>query len=243
MTRLLDTHCHLDAYPDPRAVLHDAAHVDVDVVAVTETPEGYRRLKTRLGKTPGVIVALGLHPASRAAAAPGQLERFFRMLPTADWVGEVGLDFRPGADRAEKSRQMRTFDSVLAHEQARSKPMTIHSRGAGRETVNALTYAAPSRAVLHWYTGPNSAVDDALAGGLYFSVNTAMTRSTGGRALLNRLPVERVLCETDGPYCKHGNRPALPSDLHSVVRVLATVWNVSRSDVLHQLASNAAALI
>lgn len=241
MIRLLDTHCHVDAYDDPRAVLHDAGIAEVDVVAVTETPEGYRRLRTRLGRAPGVVVALGLHPGSRAAAAPGQLERFFRMLPTADWVGEVGLDFRPGADRTEKSRQTRVFEAILAGEQARSKPMTVHSRGAARETVKVLA-SAPCRAVLHWYTGPANSVDDALAAGLRFSVNTAMIRSTNGRALVRNLPVDRVLCETDGPYCRHGTRPAVPSDLRTLVTALADAWGADESDALAQLLSNAAAL-
>lgn len=78
---LVDTHCHLDAYGDPRSVLSDAIRAGVSVVAVTEDPGAYRRLRTRLGPASGVEVALGLHPLGRDALRPGQSDRFLRMLP------------------------------------------------------------------------------------------------------------------------------------------------------------------
>jgi TatD DNase family protein len=238
--RLLDTHCHLDAYLDPKAVLADAEAASVDVVAVSETPDAYRRLKTRLGRTPGVTVALGLHPASASAAAPGQLERFLRMSPDAAWIGEVGLDFRPGVDRREKARQTATFQSVLDHQIVSTKPISVHSRGASKEVVDRLKQA-PVRAVLHWYSGTLATADDALAAGLWFSVNPSMIRTPKGQALISRLPHDRVLCETDGPYCKAGNRPALPSDVRSVALYLSHAWQVTEADAASVLAANARA--
>jgi TatD DNase family protein len=242
VTRLLDTHCHVDAYDDPRQTLADAASAGVDVVAVTESPEGYRRLRTRLGSRPGVTVALGLHPASAAAAAPGQLDRFFRMLPSADWIGEVGLDFAPGMGRAERSRQISLFQAVLDHDLTHGRPMTVHSRGAAKDTVTLLAQSR-RRAVLHWYSGPLAVADEAVAAGLWFSVNPTMARSQKGLALLPRLPLGRVLCETDGPYCKVGNRPAVPADVDIVVDALARSWGATQDDVRAQLARNASALM
>lgn len=238
MTGLLDTHCHLDAYADARTVLIEARRSDVDLVAVTENPDGYRRLKTRLGRrAPGVAVALGLHPASAAAAAPGQRERFFRMMPDASWIGEIGLDFPTGVDRREKLRQVSLFQAVLDHDMARIKPMTIHSRGASTETVRRLV-ESPSRAILHWYTGSLGVADEALAAGLWFSVNPAMTRSSRGRALIGRLPRDRVLCESDGPYCKARGREVTPSDVRTVVRDLAGTWECTLEDATDLIVRN-----
>lgn len=238
VTRILDTHCHVDAYPDPRAVLAEADASGVDVVAVSETPEAYRRLRTRLGRTAGVSVALGLHPASSAAAAAGQLERFLRMLPDAPWIGEVGLDFAPGAERRERTRQANAFAAVLDHRMSRAKPMTVHSRGAAKEVVQMLTEAG-QRAVLHWYSGDLTTADNALAAGLWFSVNPSMTRSAKGRSLIGRLPVDRVLCETDGPYCRTGSRAARPADVAVVARSLADAWSCSHDDAAVAVAANA----
>jgi len=242
VTRLLDTHCHLDAYDDPRAALSEADAAGVDVVAVSETPETYRRFRTRLGRAAGVTVALGLHPASQAAAAPGQLGRFLRMLPDAPWIGEVGLDFAPGIDRRERHRQTAAFQAVLDHGVARSKPMTVHSRGAAKDAVRMLSDAG-QRAVMHWYSGDLGTVDAALAAGMWFSVNPAMTRSPKGRALIYRVPADRVLCETDGPFCRTGSRAAQPADVVLVAGALANAWSCSRRDAGLTLASNVRAFV
>ena len=240
MTRLLDTHCHLDAYDDPRRILASAAEAAVDVIAVTDNPDAYRRLRTRLGPAPGVTVALGLHPGSRAAASPGQLGRFFRMLPDARWVGEVGLDFPPGIGTAEKRRQRAAFDALLGHDQIQSKLLTVHSRGAARETVAALA-GTTCRAVLHWYSGPAAIADEALAAGLWFSVNPAMVRSARGRQLIAMIPPERILCETDGPYCRNGGRPAEPADVLVVTDALAATWTTDLEGARQTLTDNARA--
>ena len=58
------------------------------------------------------------------------------------------------------------------------------------------------------YTGPLGVVDDALAAGMSFSINPAMVSSAKGRALLARIPRDRVLLETDGPYTRRGSRPS-----------------------------------
>jgi len=242
VTRLLDTHCHLHAYDDPRAALSEADAVGVDVVAASETPETYRRLRTRLGRAASVSVALGLHPASRAASAPGQLERFLRLLPDAAWIGEVGLDFAPGTDRRERNRQITAFQAVLDHQLARAKPMTVHSRGAAKDTVRMLSDAA-ERAVLHWFSGDLGTADAALASGLWFSVNPSMIRSSKGRALIERLPADRILCETDGPYCRTGSRAARPADVLLVATSLADSWSCTQGDAVLRLATNARAFV
>ncbi|MBO0885267.1 MAG: TatD family hydrolase [Mycobacterium sp.] len=152
MESLLDTHCHVDGYSDPISVLDAAARAGVNVVAVTEDPGAYRRLRTRLGRRPGVQVALGLHPLRAAQVGQADLARFFRLLPQADWVGEVGLDFSR-AGIATRKEQLRVLDTILADASALRRPITVHCRGAERDTVAHLEQAKPAAAVLHWYTG------------------------------------------------------------------------------------------
>ena len=243
MTRLLDTHCHLDQYASPLAILSDARRADVEIVAVTDNPDAYRRLRTRLGtRTADVTVALGLHPASTAAAAPGQLSRFLRMLPDTSWVGEIGLDYRPGVTAAEKRRQRNALETVLGHDQIRSKILTVHSRGAADETVDLLN-EVPCRAILHWFSGSQAAAERAAAKGLWFSVNPAMTRSSRGRQLIARLPPEKVLCETDGPYCRFGRRPAAPADVPVLAQAIAEIWGSNLRETTQRLAHNSRQLL
>ncbi|GAA1770754.1 MULTISPECIES: TatD family hydrolase [Nonomuraea] len=222
---LTDTHCHLDAYDNPVAVLDNAHAAGVHVIAVTEDPGKYRLLRTRLGRRDGVDVALGFHPLRAGGASPHDLARFLRLLPQATWIGEIGLDFsRAGA--ATRKQQLRVFEAILADLQTRTQPVTVHSRGAERETITRLVQAQVP-AILHWYTGPLAAVDDALAAGLWFSINPAMTRSKKALPLLQRLPPDRVLLETDGPFARCGTRSAVPSDLLGTLDHLAQFWGTS----------------
>jgi len=233
---LIDTHCHLDAYNDPILVLDQARAAGIHVIAVTEDPGRYRLLRTRLGRRPDVEVALGMHPLRPAGASVAEVARFRRLLPQATWVGEVGLDFsRAGA--ATRNQQLRTFDALLAEMRAGSWPVSVHSRRAEREAVDRLIDARV-RAVLHWYTGPLAVAEDALAGGLWFSINPAMAASTRSRALLVRLPPDRVLLETDGPFARHGGRAARPADLVPLVRRLADLWTVSLEEARATLVDN-----
>lgn len=242
MTTLLDTHCHIDAYPDPRAVLRAAAAAEVTVVAVTENPDTYRRFKTRLGRTDGVSVALGMHPASKSSAAPDQLQRFFRMLPQADWIGEVGLDYSSSTDIRTRRAQYSTLAAIVDHDLARAKPMTVHSRGAAADVISVLE-GNSGRAVLHWFTGTAKQAERAVEAGLWFSINSAMLRAKSGTRVLRAVPVDRILLETDGPYCTHRGRPSEPSDLREIIDDLARILGMSPDLAIRQVASNAAEFI
>jgi TatD DNase family protein len=233
---LTDTHCHIDAYDNPLAVLDRAGAAGVHVVAVTEDPGKYRLLRTRLGRRDGVDVALGFHPLRAGEASPHDLARFLRLLPQATWIGEVGLDFSR-AGIATRKQQLRVFEAILADPQMRTRPVTVHSRGAERETIARVAQARVP-AILHWYTGPLAAVDDALNAGLWFSVNPAMVRSRKAAPLLQRLPLERVLLETDGPFARSGGRSAVPSDLLVILDHLARLWDTSTGDARKAVAQN-----
>ncbi len=234
--RLVDTHCHLADYSDPIAVLDAAQNAHVAIVAVTEDPDQYRRLKLRLGSRPTVEVALGLHPLRAGSVRPSDIARFLRMVPEAGWIGEVGLDFSP-VGIATRKQQLRIFDMVLTEAQPGRHPLTVHSRGAAQEVIRRLDDAKVP-AVLHWYSGRLGLVDDALAAGLYFSINPAMVRSKRWTALIGVLPPDRVLLETDGPYAATRSRPAQPDDLHHVVTALALAWQLSSATVTTQLIEN-----
>jgi TatD DNase family protein len=115
--------------------------------------------------------------------------------------------------------------------------VTVHTRGAERITVQRLADAG-TRAILHWYTGPLGVADDALAAGMSFSINPAMVSSAKGRALLTRIPRDRVLLETDGPYGKRASRRCEPADLIALVEDLARLWQTSAAQVRECVCEN-----
>jgi TatD DNase family protein len=233
---LLDTHCHLAAYTDPVAILRKADVAGVSIIAVTEDPDEYRRLRTRLGRRDHIDVALGLHPLRAASFTPNDLARFFRLVPQTNWIGEVGLDYsRTGAATAKA--QQRIFDVVLTEAQPGRHPLTVHSRGAEKDVIRLLSDSGLP-AILHWYSGPLGLIDDALQAGLYFSINIAMVRTRNFPELLRAIPRERLLLETDGPYAKYRGGTAQPDHLQSVALALARAWGEDRDESMRVLIAN-----
>jgi TatD DNase family protein len=238
MTSYVDTHCHLDLFRDPMSVL-DAAEGTV-VVAVTELPSRYRLLAARFRDDGRVRVALGLHPLRAVSAGPIEEGLLARQMNGTAYVGEVGLDFsRHGA--GSEHHQLRLFDRVLEIPAMREKVVTVHSRGAEETTIRRLAEAGVT-AILHWYTGPLRLIDDALAAGLYFSINPAMLRTEKGRKTIAAVPHERVLTESDGPFAKVGGREAGPRDMPTLVSELAKCWHLDIDSAASVVRGNLAAL-
>ena len=236
----VDTHCHLDKYDRPGEVLAEARRKRVVVVAVTETPADFARLRRLFDNDTYLRPALGAHPLRAAKLRGRELESFFAALGQTDYVGEIGLDFTP-AGKPTAKRQIEVFDRILSDRRIKSKVLTIHSRGAEAQTVEALGHAG-ALGILHWYTGSLKAAEQALTRGLYFSVNPSMLRSKKGRRLLQMLPKDRVLTETDGPYSTSNARPSRPSDVPGVVKGLAELWSSTPCEAAGLIIDNMARL-
>jgi TatD DNase family protein len=238
MSLYVDSHCHLDLYTDPLKALDEAP--ETVVVIATELPSQYRLQAVRFRGDRRVRVALGLHPLRAASVSPLEVSQLVRQLANADYVGEVGLDFsRHGRDT--KTAQLRVFDRLLAQPTLRYKVMTVHSRGAEAMVIQRLR-AASVTGILHWYTGPLGLIEEALAAGLYFSVNPAMLRSEKGRRVIAAVPLNRALTESDGPFAKSHGHPAGPADMRTLVSELAELWGTNPADARQQLYDNLAEL-
>jgi TatD DNase family protein len=177
---------------------------------------------------------LGLHPLRAQGASALELSLFQRLLPRADFIGEVGLDFsREG--QASRRRQIHVFEAILGQSAVRSKVLTVHSRRAEVETIDRLAQARVP-AILHWYSGATKHIDRALGDGMCFSVNPTMLRSPTGLRVLAAVPPERILVETDGPYVKVSGRRVSPSDVPGVVRALSERWGMTPTEAAVRIA-------
>jgi TatD DNase family protein len=233
---LLDSHCHIDQYRDPSALVESCERAGIQTVAVTNLPNHYRLGLQHVAHLHHINMALGFHPL--AVAKQGhELEEFLRLAPEANFIGEIGLDFsREGA--ASKKEQLTTFRAIAKAIGGSRKFVSLHSRGAEEVVLDVLQEFGVDHAVLHWYSGSLTVLERAIAGGFYFSVNPAMSRSDKGQRIIARIPRDRVLTETDGPYVKIGSRPAEPRDVASVVEFLAKAWGTSSEKASVQVLDN-----
>ena len=229
MPLLLDSHCHLDRYEDPTGVATDAARRDVFTVAVTNLPSHFRLGAPHVKELRRVRLALGLHPLIKDVPEQ-EFKLFAELLDETSYVGEVGVDLsREG--RPTGGLQVARFERVLSLIGKKRKVISLHSRGADQVVLDLVTAHGIPGAVFHWYSGSLAVLEQILAAGHYLSVNPAMTTSAKGQEIIQLIPKERVLTESDGPHAKDGKRPLKPWDVAIAVQFLAQTWKLTADEV------------
>jgi TatD DNase family protein len=233
---MIDTHCHIDLYDDPLEVAKAAERSAIRTVAVTYLPSHFLLACQHLAGFKHVRPSLGLHPLA-VKDHEGELDLFAKCIPSADHIGEVGLDFS-GQNKVSMFAQKKSFETVLEHVRKWPKLVTVHSRGAEDTVLEMLRAGGGGPVVFHWFSGSRRQLSSLLDAGHRISVNTAMSATGKWADFMRYVPRESVLTETDGPFVKIGRRPAIPADVERVVSWLATQWNLSLPEVSHQISKN-----
>lgn len=234
---MIDFHCHLDLYPDAIQVAEDCKQRHLYILSVTTTPSAWKGTNALASDAPRIQTALGLHPQI-AHERHGELSIFDELLPQVRYVGEIGLD--GGAEfRPHWHTQVSVFEHLLAKcSMAGGRIMSIHSRRAAAAVLDLLAkYPNAGIPILHWYSGGYEDLKRAIALGCWFSVGPAMLGRGRGAALSSRIPRDRILTETDGPFARVSGRNALPWDVEYVQLELAKIWgctNTEVEDTLHE---------
>jgi TatD DNase family protein len=222
--KLIDAHCHVDLYADYRLVLAEIEAEGTETIAVTNAPSVFSKFLEICAGTTCVRPAVGLHP-ELAAVRKRELPLLLDLLHSTQFVGEVGLDYSVSSEE-ERIEQRKIFGAVLTRcAELGSKVITVHSRRAAADVVALMGPNFPGTLILHWYSGSLGTLDQAVANGCYFSVNPAMARSESGKKIIGRIPSERLLTETDGPFVSVKGQPAHPSDVREVIAYMAGQWH------------------
>lgn len=247
---LVDSHAHLTDPGLPGTVEEVLARARASgverVLTVGTHPADWEQALELCERHEEVLAILGLHP-NHAEAAPGWLDRLRRLLdhPRVVALGEIGLDFYRRHARAEVQRAALERQLELAGE--RGLPVVLHVRRAFAEVLEAVRRAGLSRGVFHSFSGDG---DDARAGlelGFHLSFSGPLTFSNAPelRALASRLPLERLLVETDSPYLSPHpwrGKPNEPARVRRVAEVLAEAQGVSLEETAARLTVTTEAL-
>lgn len=233
---MIDAHCHIDAYADPyeTALLVERSHVLT--IAVTNLPSAFKAAYPHVQRLRSLRLAVGLHPLLAEVHARERAQ-FATCLKRTSFVGEVGLDFS-AEGIATRDVQIESFQYVLGLVKQQPKFVTIHSRRAEAMVLDLVEAAGVRPVVFHWFSGSLKQVDRLLAQSHFCSVNPAMLRSRNGKSIIERLPPDRVLTETDGPFVMVERRPALPMDVTLVEHYLAQLWQRPVEEVRQQVRQN-----
>jgi TatD DNase family protein len=156
---------------------------------------------------PQVYAAVGIHPNSVAAAAPGDWERVVELLdhPRVVALGETGLDRYWDASPIELQRG--NFQRHLELSRERGLPVVIHCRDAKDDLLPVLREdfrRGPINGILHAMSGDAAMADECVALGLHISFAGNVTYKNKKFEVLRTaaaaVPSDRLLVETDSPY-------------------------------------------
>lgn len=143
---------------------------------------------------------LGFHP-ELVQQYQSQLDIFTDYVKTTRYIGEVGLDFSV-RDETNRQNQVAVFSEIVRLcNDSPNKIMSIHSRRAEADCLKILKNYV-GKVILHWYSGSQRNLQEALERNYYFSVNHQMLLSNSGRSIVDRIPLDQLLFESDAPFTR-----------------------------------------
>lgn len=224
----VDLHAHVAVDIDP-AELARLGVVFAATRSLDEAASAVSRQDVR------AIWGVGCHPGLARAQRAFDQRRFSDLIARSAYVSEVGLD---GESRVPMSTQKDTLDAMLDILAQAPRITSLHSYQATEQVVASLEARPIKGAVLHWWLGDEEQTRRALDLGCFFSLNAS---SVGRTDLLDLIPLDRTLTETDHPFGdRTTGREARPGLVTGVERALArqhhTAPSVIRSHVWRNLA-------
>lgn len=255
MTKLVDTHCHLD-FPEFDAdrddVIRRAGEAGIgNIINVASSLEGSRRSVELAEKYGCVYASVGIHPHDAKELSPEVFSEI-RTLAAHEKVvaiGEVGLDYYRNLSPAEI--QQKAFRGFLSLAKETGLPLIIHCREARDDMLRILKQDAgssPIKGVVHCFPADAALLDGALDLGMHvsFTCNITFKNASKLRDLVRDLvPMDRILVETDAPYLApegmRGKRNE-PAFMLKAVEEIAKLKKITPEDVARVTTLNCANL-
>jgi TatD DNase family protein len=249
---LFDTHAHLDDDQfagDLPTVLERAATAGVSrAVTIATTATSTSASVALAARFPMLFATIGIQPNHVAEAAPDAWDQVIQLLNGEKIVavGETGLDRH--WDYTPFPMQEDFFARHLDLARQRDLAVVIHCRKAEADVVRMLrddfNRHGPLRGVMHSFTGDWSTAEACLEVGLHISFAGMVTYKNAQalRELAARIPLDRLLVETDSPYLSpmplRGKRNE-PANVVHTAECLAKLQNTDLGLLAQQTTENA----
>ena len=204
---LVDSHCHLN-FPELAGRIDEALALMRDnrvthALCVSVTLQEFPQVRALAERFPQIYASVGVHPDYPDVPVVTEEE----LVSLADHpkivaIGETGLDyFRIKEDSEWQRDRFRTH--IRAAHRSR-KPLIIHTREAAADTLRIMREerAGEIGGVMHCFTESWEVAQGAMDLGLYISFSGIVTfkNAVGLKDVARRVPLERILIETDAPY-------------------------------------------
>lgn len=233
---IIDTHCHIDLHDNPETLLRECESKGIRVIAMTNLPSHFEMGFPFFRQSKNIRISLGLHPLL-ADKHNFEFNIFLKNVDKTSFIGEVGLDFSNEGIKS-KEVQLNSFEKILQIISIKKKILSIHSRRAEKEALELLIKYNIKNVIFHWYSGSTSLLNKILDEGYYFSINPSMINSPNGQSIISKIPIDRILTESDAPFVKYNAQIVRPWDLKIVLNYIAETRSINVIEVEKQIQSN-----
>ena len=247
---LIDSHCHLNykgLVEDQENVLERARASGIDLMLniATRESEWDAVLDTAI-RAPDVWATVGIHPHEADEHPHIDTAKLVARAahPRVVGIGETGLDYY--YDHSDRERQRSSFRSHIVAARDTDLPLIVHTRDAEEDTLAVMRDEMGKGAytgVIHCFTASRAFADAALELGFYISISGIVTFKSAKdlQETAARLPIDRLLVETDSPFLApvpHRGRPCEPAFVADTAKFLANLRGESLEDLAAATSAN-----
>ena len=238
----IDTHCHLtyEYDDDIDTVIARAKNAGVGaLICATANPEDINGALRIANDYDNIFVTTGIHPEYTNANPNDYLTDEILNNSHVIGIGEIGLDYHYG--NQTRDAQIKLFESQLQIAYEHNMPIAVHTRDAEDDTKAILT--DKFHGVMHCFTSSWNLARTMLDRGFYFSASGIITfkNSESVRETFAKIPNDRIVIETDSPYCApvpYRGRKCEPSMVIETAKVLANIKNLQLDELEEILLNN-----
>lgn len=256
---LVDSHCHLDRLDlapwngELDGALAAAAEQGVGhFLCVAIDLEHYPALLEMARRHPQISVSVGVHPNERDGHDPSAQELIdLAADPQVVAIGETGLDYFRNKKRSKKGSedelewQRDRFRAHIAAAKATNKPLIIHMREATEDTLRVLKEEGADEVggVMHCFVEDWAVAQRALDLNFDISFSGIVTFNSAQelKEVARRMPLERMLVETDSPYLApvpYRGKPNYPAYVRQVAECIAELRAIPWQAIAEQTSEN-----
>ena len=204
---IIDSHCHLTYEPMILSLKETVKRANDDgikyLLTISTEDKSYKKILS-VDDHKCVFGTYGIHPHE---AKYHQNITYSKILENLDinqkiiGIGETGLDFY--YNNSESFDQIK-FSRAYKAAQISKKPLIVHTRAAGSQTLKILKEAKKKndfKLLIHCFTGSKKFAFDLLDLGAYMSASGVVTfkKSQDLANTFKEIPNDRILVETDAP--------------------------------------------
>ncbi|AWR97681.1 TatD family deoxyribonuclease [Acidianus sulfidivorans JP7] len=214
-----DAHCHYNLLANKSYPSHVIAAVSMDYSSSLQT--------LNLAKNSNNILSgVGIHPWNIKKEKIEENE-IIDLVKEADFIGEVGLDYRINVD---KKIQIDYFEKFLELAHTFKKTVNIHSVDSYADVLNLLLKHDIKNAIIHWYSGPVDLLKDIESAGYFITINPSVTFQKKHQLVAEKAPLNIILTESDGGY-EYKGKLLEPSMIKDSLHYLSSIKELTEEEI------------